>query len=84
MFNYIKNWFSSKKRYEPKIGEVYKLKQTNVSPFNRIDVFVTIKDVKEGWVLYAMHPLEKSMWQNESMPIKTFLAIYRKIEKETT
>jgi hypothetical protein len=44
--------------------------------------FVTIKDVKDGWVLYAMHPLGKHrMFQNETMEIKEFLNIYKKVEK---
>ena len=85
MFGLIKNLFKPTPEYRVcektdsvEIGDVFVLRNDDDNPFHTSG-FVTVKDVKQGWVLYAMHPMSQNgLFQNESMKIKTFLSIYRK------
>lgn len=61
------------------VGAVYRLDSDTSNPFDS-EVLVTVKDIKQGWVLYAVHPVGTGLFQNESKTVKGFLAIYR--EKE--
>lgn len=87
MFKFIKNLFKSKSNYRVSeksdtigIGDTFAIKNLDDNPFHTTG-FVTVKDVKQGWVLYAMHPMSRNgLFQNESMKIKTFLSIYRKVK----
>ena len=60
------------------IDAEYRLRR-NGNPFAR-EVRVKVKDVKDGWVLYAMHPYGSGQaFQNESMDLQSFVGVYERI-----
>lgn len=68
---------------EPLVGEWFILQPIDTeNPFavNSLCA-VRVKDVKSGYVLYAIPPF-RGLWQNESKSIESFLGIYRSATQE--
>lgn len=73
--------FTSTPIPEIKKGQVYSLKSRDNNPFNETKVYAYVKDVNDGWVLYAIFSetvsVGGSLFQNESKTIESFLSIYK-------
>jgi len=73
--NFFQNLIKPKQHVS--IGVEYRLKN-NGNPFEK-EVVVKVKDVKDGWVLYAMKPY-CGVFQNCSMEEDSFLDVYERTE----
>jgi hypothetical protein len=76
------NWFDIKKPdvIVPQIDEQWQLIDNN-GPWKTDELpVVTIRDVRDGWVRYKINSSFKFLFQDERLPIKTFVNIYKKVE----
>lgn len=77
MFNWIKSLFTGRRKKleltEPKIGEVWELILSFKGPLE-LRVEVTIRDVRDGLVLYYLGP---GPFRLERMPVEKFVCLYR-------
>ena len=91
MLQYIKRFFKNNtsntfkednKNIEIKKGDIFTFNNDDGNPFRSNNCRILIKDVKDGWVLYAINPqFQIDLFNNESMKIEKFLKIFTKVEK---
>lgn len=76
------NWLRVKKPViTPQVDEKWQLIDNNRGPWQTDDVpVITIRDVKDGWVRYRIGKNFKFLFQDERLPIETFVNIYKKIQ----
>ena len=72
----VKNIYNKEVKENQKVlvGRDYYLTRNKGNPFGEGACRVHVKDVKDGWVLYAMNP-PSHIFQNESKKEEEFLSI---------